>query len=301
MKKSIVSLSLLAAFSGSVMAADPCMDINGTLVCDAKQEKDVHSATIIKENADGSIDVHEVKAKKIGPDRVQVDSKNINYDVTGSGKVIKTENVSTDRYQDGELESSDDSKKEQRVIGEFPKDPVDPGYENIDPNFEVKNPGGTPEKPEIDDIERNTNDISAIGKMVGEGGKAIAGNAGAIDHNAGAIEANKAGITANSNRISGLEQDMKAMGDRVNRMEGKLSNGVAGVAAMSSIKYQGSGIGLGVSNYNGSNAIAVGAGVTFGSEEQWMVNGAISHAQTNLHGISQSDTIGAASVSYSFK
>ncbi|PSW26124.1 hypothetical protein C9I94_06170 [Photobacterium swingsii] len=111
-------------------------------------------------------------------------------------------------------------------------------------------------------------------------------------------------IEDNTKRIDGLEKnfsDMAArqdrMEDRMNKNEGKMSNGVAGVAAMANIptvagKFT---VGAGMGHFNGSTAIAIGASNSF--DNGISVKGSMAYAQGKF---SQKDMVVGAGVGYSF-
>ncbi|CCN69498.1 conserved hypothetical protein [Vibrio nigripulchritudo SFn118] len=84
---------------------------------------------------------------------------------------------------------------------------------------------------------------------------------------------------------------------RINENEGKMSNGIAGVAAMAYIPTV-SGkttFGAGVGHFNGSNAIAIGASTGF--ENGISLKGSLSYAKGKWD---QKDVVVGAGIGYSF-
>ncbi|GDY25601.1 hypothetical protein AHAT_14910 [Agarivorans sp. Toyoura001] len=135
---------------------------------------------------------------------------------------------------------------------------------------------------------------SAAGKMTTD----ISKNASSINANRNSIEDNRLSI---ENLQAKTQQDINRLDNKIDVMEGRLSNGVAMSSAMSQMQFNGgAGVGVGVASFNGSNAIALGAGYSFGSEDQWMLRGSLSHSQTSKGG-NQSDTMAGAGVTYSFR
>ena len=132
-------------------------------------------------------------------------------------------------------------------------------------------------------------------------------NAGHIASNQGRINKNRVGINENSQNIEALQfevqdirKEINALDGRIDQVEGKMSNGISMVGAMSQIQFSGgSGIGVGISGYNGSNAVAISAGQSFGKENQWNARLSIGHANNNKSSNS-SDTMVAAGMSYSW-
>ncbi len=111
-------------------------------------------------------------------------------------------------------------------------------------------------------------------------------------------------IGKNSRRIDSLENDFKtmakrqdAMENRMDRNEGKMSNGVAGVAAMANIPTVAgkTTIGGGMGYFNGSKALAVGASTSF--DNGISLKGSVAYAQGKFN---QKDTVIGAGVGYSF-
>ncbi|CCN46114.1 exported hypothetical protein [Vibrio nigripulchritudo MADA3029] len=105
-------------------------------------------------------------------------------------------------------------------------------------------------------------------------------------------------------RLDSLEANFNAMAERqlqqerrINTNEGKMSNGIAGVAAMANIPTV-SGkttFGAGVGHFNGSNAIAIGASTGF--ENGISLKGSLSYAKGKWD---QKDVVVGAGIGYSF-
>lgn len=105
-------------------------------------------------------------------------------------------------------------------------------------------------------------------------------------------------------RLDSLEANFNAMADRqlqqerrINTNEGKMSNGIAGVAAMANIPTV-SGkttFGAGVGHFNGSNALAIGASTGF--ENGISLKGSLSYAKGKWD---QKDVVVGAGIGYSF-
>ncbi|MEE1675555.1 YadA-like family protein [Agarivorans aestuarii] len=133
----------------------------------------------------------------------------------------------------------------------------------------------------------------AAGKMTTD----ISKNSSSINANRNSIEDNRLSI---ENLQAKTQQEINRLDNKIDVMEGRLSNGVAMSSAMSQMQFNGgAGVGVGVATFNGSNAIALGAGYSFGDEQQWMLRGSISHSQTSKGG-NQSDTMAGAGITYSF-
>ncbi|MDC5851985.1 YadA C-terminal domain-containing protein [Vibrio europaeus] len=99
-----------------------------------------------------------------------------------------------------------------------------------------------------------------------------------------------------------FKQEVARLDSKIDTMEGRVSNGTAMVGAMSQMQFgrDGLGIGAGVSQFNGSKAVAVGVGYAFGTEKQWMAKGSFGYAESRK-GKGSKDTMAAAGVTYSFK
>ncbi|MGL4521458.1 MAG: YadA C-terminal domain-containing protein [Bacilli bacterium] len=84
----------------------------------------------------------------------------------------------------------------------------------------------------------------------------------AINNNASNIAKNSESIESNTNRIQALESWKNNIDDRLNSMDDKFSDGIAGVAAMSNIPTPAvagsTTVGAGVGNFSSSTAVAVG-------------------------------------------
>ncbi|GLP96896.1 YadA C-terminal domain-containing protein [Paraferrimonas sedimenticola] len=123
---------------------------------------------------------------------------------------------------------------------------------------------------------------------IGSNRRAIASNTQAIADNRMFMEDLKAKTTAEIHRLD----------QRIDKLDGRLSNGVAMTGAMSQLQYNASkGVGVGIASFNGSNAIAIGAGYRFGEKQQWQLKGSVGHSQNSKAG---NDTMAAAGLSYSF-
>lgn len=98
-----------------------------------------------------------------------------------------------------------------------------------------------------------------------------------------------------------FKQEIGRLDNKIDTVEGRVSNGAAMTGAMSQMQFghSGLGVGAGVSNFNGSNAIAVGVGYAFGNEKQWMAKGSLGYAKSNK-GSGSEDTMAAAGLTYSF-
>lgn len=110
------------------------------------------------------------------------------------------------------------------------------------------------------------------------------------------IEGNTKAIGELRNDFSKMAQRQDQLEKRTDQLEGKLSNGIAAVgalAAMPVIAGEAMNIGAGVSNYNGSTAIAVG--LTKAWENGVAVKAGLAYAQGKF---SQKDTMVNAGVSY---
>ncbi|NOI79538.1 hypothetical protein F0237_02600 [Vibrio tubiashii] len=99
-----------------------------------------------------------------------------------------------------------------------------------------------------------------------------------------------------------FKQEVARLDAKIDNVEGRVSNGAAMAGAMTQMQFghDGFGVGAGVANFNGSNAIAVGVGYAFGSEKQWMAKGSFGYAKSNK-GNKSADTMAAAGLTYSFK
>ncbi|WP_240205339.1 YadA-like family protein [Vibrio sp. CyArs1] len=101
-----------------------------------------------------------------------------------------------------------------------------------------------------------------------------------------------------------FNQEVKRLDSKIDKVEGRVSNGVAMVGAMSQMQFGqgGFGIGAGAANFNGSNAIAIGAGYNFGQKEEWIIKGSFGYAETNKGNAGKiKDTMVAGGVTYTFK
>ncbi|WP_425667207.1 YadA C-terminal domain-containing protein [Vibrio tubiashii] len=99
-----------------------------------------------------------------------------------------------------------------------------------------------------------------------------------------------------------FQQEVNRLDAKIDSVEGRVSNGAAMAGAMTQMQFghDGFGVGAGVANFNGSNAIAVGVGYAFGNEKQWMAKGSFGYAKSNK-GNKSTDTMAAAGLTYSFK
>ncbi|KLN63439.1 YadA C-terminal domain-containing protein [Vibrio sp. VPAP30] len=99
-----------------------------------------------------------------------------------------------------------------------------------------------------------------------------------------------------------FKQEVARLDAKIDSVEGRVSNGAAMAGAMTQMQFghDGFGVGAGVANFNGSNAIAVGVGYAFGNEKQWMAKGSFGYAKSNK-GNKSADTMAAAGLTYSFK
>ncbi|NOH29596.1 YadA-like family protein [Vibrio mediterranei] len=101
-----------------------------------------------------------------------------------------------------------------------------------------------------------------------------------------------------------FNQEVTRLDNKIDKVEGRVSNGVAMVGAMSQMQFGqgGFGIGAGAANFNGSNAIAIGAGYNFGQKEEWIIKGSFGYAETNKGNAGKiKDTMVAGGVTYTFK
>ncbi|MPW29342.1 hypothetical protein F9L16_10065 [Agarivorans sp. B2Z047] len=98
------------------------------------------------------------------------------------------------------------------------------------------------------------------------------------------------------------KQDIARLDNKIDRVEGRVSNGVAMTGAMSQMQFNSSGLGVGVglANFNGSNAFALGMGKVAGKNKEWMIRASFGYAQSDKGGDTQRDTMAAAGVTYAF-
>ncbi|MEZ9233396.1 YadA C-terminal domain-containing protein [Vibrio amylolyticus] len=100
-------------------------------------------------------------------------------------------------------------------------------------------------------------------------------------------------------RVNNLENAFQQQATRINENEGKMSNGIAGVAAMANMPLVpgATTIGAGVGHFNGSDALAIGVTSSFGETNQWSVKASGSYAEGKYK---QKDFVVGAGVGYSF-
>lgn len=97
--------------------------------------------------------------------------------------------------------------------------------------------------------------------------------------------------------FNNMAEAQKQQSIRIDQNEGKMSNGIAGVAAMANIPTV-SGkttFGAGLGSFNGSNALAIGASTGF--ENGVSLKGSVSYASGKF---SQKDVVVGAGIGYSF-
>ncbi|CCO49482.1 exported hypothetical protein [Vibrio nigripulchritudo SOn1] len=151
------------------------------------------------------------------------------------------------------------------------------------------------------EINQNKNDIEEANKRAESVDRAINNIEDAIFHGGNEI-VNAA--SAIDNRVNSLEIQFEQMAQtqlqqsrRIDQNEGKMSNGIAGVAAMANIPTV-SGkttFGAGIGHFNGSNAIAIGASTGF--ENGVSLKGSLSYAKGKWD---QKDVVVGAGIGYSF-
>lgn len=153
------------------------------------------------------------------------------------------------------------------------------------------------------EAEARANDVNALNNSIDNNTSYIAQNSLAIQNNSDKISTNRTDINknsqaiqANSNRIDMLESWKGDVNKRFSDLDKKLSDGVAGVAAMANIPSPAvagsTTIGAGVGNFNSSTAIAVGFST-------YRENGVSFKASVSTTGSCDSTTVGAG-VGYTF-
>lgn len=312
MKKSVIALALVSTFTAATASAATA-EMDFTKVSDVISEIKNRGGTIKDVGANTSM--------------VNVDGKNYTvrsngdeYFIEEAGRGGNTHHVETNA--EGKVtEVNGESAHHWEVDGnELPNPNKDVNKEQIENNRENINNNGNNIDRNEKQIDKNSSKIDANKKeLENKADKAVKDiykNAkdaadyvekAANDYHAKAADAyngldNKIG--KNSRRIDSLENDFKtmakrqdAMENRMDRNEGKMSNGVAGVAAMANIPTVAgkTTIGGGMGYFNGSKALAVGASTSF--DNGISLKGSVAYAQGKFN---QKDTVIGAGVGYSF-
>ncbi|MGL5583134.1 MAG: YadA C-terminal domain-containing protein [Cetobacterium sp.] len=130
-------------------------------------------------------------------------------------------------------------------------------------------------------IEQNKNDIAAVGNAVKDNagkieqnkqdiasvGSAVQANANNIAAVGSAVKSNSDRIDANSARLDAVEQWQSGIDSRLDKMDKKMSSGIAGVAAMANIPSPAvagtTTVGAGLGHFNSETSVAVGASTYF--------------------------------------
>ncbi|MEZ8826552.1 YadA C-terminal domain-containing protein [Vibrio amylolyticus] len=112
-------------------------------------------------------------------------------------------------------------------------------------------------------------------------------------------ESTDARLNSLDTKVNNLENAFQQQATRINENEGKMSNGIAGVAAMANMPLVpgATTIGAGVGHFNGSDALAIGVTSSFGETNQWSVKASGSYAEGKYK---QKDFVVGAGVGYSF-
>ncbi|BCL73199.1 hypothetical protein TUMSATVNIG1_51720 [Vibrio nigripulchritudo] len=194
----------------------------------------------------------------------------------GQGKVIETIDAhNVHKYQKEFMELSDSEKiKRLQEIEAAAKN-----GQIIEGN--TPSPRPEPTDPTVDDA------MDWVNERINGAGREVAIAAAQYDARLDSLEANFNAMAERQHR-----QEM-----RINENEGKMSNGIAGVAAMANIPTV-SGkttFGAGVGHFNGSNAIAIGASTGF--ENGISLKGSLSYAKGKWD---QKDVVVGAGIGYSF-
>lgn len=187
---------------------------------------------------------------------------------------------------------------------------VDSGYDEMQPITKDE-----AQDSRIGDNEKAIDKIKDIGKKVSKnlGGHVkdnqdkIAKNEGAIADNAEGINKNADGIKSNAKAIDAVSEDLadfkftaqqayNQLDDKIDRVEDKVSVGVAMVGAMANVPVVTgqSTVGMGVANFNGTNALAVGYSTSFDNGVSLKLSGAYGDGEFD------SDFMVGAGVGYSW-
>ncbi|CCN83061.1 hypothetical protein VIBNISFn27_750034 [Vibrio nigripulchritudo SFn27] len=269
MKKAILATALLSTFSMGSMAATAPELVKINDVVDYVTNEVRHDRMYVE-----AMTGTEKHAYMITDENGN--SVIVTQDMAGNGFIVDVEGETyrTEMNSKGEISRITDSKGNE-----------------IDPQVIDDQPLPDADKAAIDatinTVNNNQKDIADIYRAGTHAGEAIA----------------KAAADADA-RLTGLETQFEQMAQtqlqqsrRIDQNEGKMSNGIAGVAAMANIPTVTgkTTFGAGVARFNGSNAIAIGASTGF--ENGISLKGSLSYAKGKFE---QKDVVVGAGIGYSF-
>ncbi|MEZ8016992.1 YadA C-terminal domain-containing protein [Vibrio splendidus] len=272
MKKTIIALTLSTVFAAPAFSAAQTEYVN---IAD------------IANNISKAVSVGDVQVKEISRGKITVVTEK-----AGNGKTIDTA-----------ISANGDGTYTVNRDGNIHQVEVNSGGDII----KIDGHDAAVEKKEFDDLPDIHPSDDKVNEIIDDGtsrnhGDDINDNKNRIDD--AASEYNRDAKSA-QNWAAQAEQQFKQeigrLDNKIDTVEGRVSNGAAMTGAMSQMQFghSGLGVGAGVSNFNGSNAIAVGVGYAFGNEKQWMAKGSLGYAKSNK-GSGSEDTMAAAGLTYSF-
>ena len=294
MKKSLIALSLVSVFAAGGASASVTNELeqrvdglekglSGTSTRVVKNEIKLKEFEV-KYEKDQERKQAQISSNTDSTNRNSIDIKNIKKEQSEQNQKI---NTNSESIKETKNKVEDNSSRIESNTSRSVK--------NTAEIEAVKKEGDK----QIERIDSNRADIDAIYK---------AGDEATVyaDQAARYIESEATSAYSEINgRVDSLEKGFQTMAakqqqmeDRMNRNEGKMSNGIAGVAAMANIPTVAGEklyIGAGIANFNGSNAIALGATKAF--ENGIAVKASVSYAEGKF---SQKDTVVGAGVAYGF-
>ncbi|MGF1690948.1 YadA-like family protein [Photobacterium kagoshimensis] len=317
MKKSVIALALLSVLgSGSAMASSADIDRRDsvfseieTLVQTGKEVK-IGGYAVNRDNIGEWKDIAKVAGDQNtrnaadmineAATRGDVNVSDYTPDFSNSGNSVMENTTKADHEREANRKATEDNRSR-----------INENKSRTDANENRSKNNETKIDKNSDKIANNDRNIvhngSRIDNIYKEADKVAKDLEKEYNVTAKAVEAEYARTTAkiegNTKAIGELRNDFSKMAQRqdqlekrTDQLEGKLSNGIAAVgalAAMPAIAGEAMHVGAGVSNYNGSTAIAVG--LTKAWENGVAVKAGLAYAQGKF---SQKDTMVNAGVSY---
>ncbi|UAB72873.1 YadA C-terminal domain-containing protein [Vibrio sp. SCSIO 43132] len=259
MKKSLIALSLVSVFSAGAMAATAPINV-GTVDDVVEWATDKNLNLKIDEQAGTARIVREIKDR--------------------DGKVIESFEIA---------DISIDAKNiDANKGGTITVNDIHENGGSVDVHVDSEGNVTVLDNSELPDIDSNNERrITDLENSAEFAGKEIINAASAIEGRVDSLET----------RFNDMAERQHRQEMRINENEGKMSNGIAGVAAMANIPTV-SGkttFGAGVGHFNGSNAIAIGASTGF--ENGISLKGSLSYAKGKWD---QKDVVVGAGIGYSF-